>query len=301
MLNEVVKLKPVIRRYIWGGQYFSKFNKGEGDISELWELSVRKNDSSVIDSGEYKGTLLIDKVTKEDIGPVSERFPYFPLLIKLIDAKDNLSIQVHPSDEYALKNEGEFGKTEMWHIIDNEPGSGLYVGFNKDYTEEEIEAALKNGNIIDLLNFFPVKKGDTFVIKGGTIHAIGQGVRLIEIQQNSDLTYRLYDYDRVDKNGNKRELHIEKALKVINNHKYVQEKNDSSLLGNTQYFTVEKKELDGSFLLEANQRSFISFTFIEGNGAVNDITANKYDTFFLPYGKKCEIKGKGTLIVSYIL
>ena len=301
MLNEVVKLKPVIRRYLWGGQYFSKFNKGEGDISELWELSVRKNDSSVIDSGKLKGTLLIDKITKEDIGPVSERFPYFPLLIKLIDAKDNLSIQVHPSDEYALKNEGEFGKTEMWHIIDNEPGSGLYVGFNKDYTEEEIEAALKNGNIIDLLNFFPVKKGDTFVIKSGTIHAIGQGVRLIEIQQNSDLTYRLYDYDRVDKNGNKRELHIEKALKVINNHKYVQEKNNSSLLGNTQYFTVEKKELDGSLLLEANQRSFISFTFIEGNGMVNDITANKYDTFFLPYGKKCEIKGKGTLIVSYIL
>ena len=301
MLNEVVKLKPVIKRYIWGGEYFSKFNKGEGDISELWELSVRKDSSSLIDSGEYKGTPLFDVVTKDDIGPISERFPYFPLLIKLIDAKESLSIQVHPSDEYALKNEGQFGKTEMWYILDNEPGAGLYVGFKQDYSKEEIETALKNGKIVDLLNFFTVKKGDSFVIKSGTIHAIGKGVRLIEIQQNSDLTYRLYDYDRVDKNGNKRELHIEKALKVIDNHKYEQVKNNSSLLGDTQYFKVEKKELDGSLVLAANQKSFISFTFIEGNGKVNEITANQYDTFFLPYGKKCEIKGKGTLIVSYIL
>lgn len=301
MLNEVVKLKPVIKRYIWGGQYFSKFNKGEGDISELWELSVRKDNSSVIDSGEFKGTPLFDKVTKEDIGPINERFPYFPLLIKLIDAKESLSIQVHPSDEYALKNEGQFGKTEMWYILGNEPGAGLYVGFKKDYSKEEIETALKGGKIVDLLNFFPVKKGDSFVINSGTIHAIGKGVRLIEIQQNSDLTYRLYDYDRVDKSGNKRELHIEKALKVINNHKYEQVKTNSSLLGDTEYFKVEKKELNGNLLLEANQKSFVSFTFIEGNGMVNDINANQYDTFFLPYGKRCEIKGKGTLIVSYIL
>ena len=157
MLNEVVKLKPVIKRYIWGGEYFAKFNKGEGGISELWELSARKDNSSLIASGEYKGQPLFDIVTKEDIGPISERFPYFPLLIKLIDAKESLSIQVHPSDEYALKNEGQYGKTEMWYILDNEPGSGLYVGFKQDYSKEEIESALKAGKIVDLLNFFPVK------------------------------------------------------------------------------------------------------------------------------------------------
>ena len=300
MVNEVVKLKPVIKRYLWGGDYFSSFDKGEGNISELWELSIRNDNSSIIDSGPLKGTPLNEVVSKEDIGPVSDRFPYFPILIKLIDAKDNLSIQVHPDDEYALKHENSFGKTEMWHILDADKGSGLYIGFKKDYTLKEIEDTLKNGDITTLLNFFPVKKGESYLIKSGTIHAIGKGVRLIEIQQNSDLTYRLFDYNRVDKDGNKRELHIEKALKVINTHKYELNGKNSPLLADTPYFKVERKEVNGELKLSANKNSFVSFTFIDGEGKVNDIDYKIYDTFFLPFGKSCLIKGKGTLIISSV-
>lgn len=298
MLKEVVKLKPAIKDYIWGGSYFTKYGKGEGILSELWELSVRDSDSSYIPSLNQRLDKAIDN---SDIGPVSERFPYFPLLIKLIDAKENLSIQVHPSDKYALKNENSYGKTEMWYILDNEPGAGLYVGLKRDYSKKEIEELLRSGKILDALNFFPVKRGDYFLIRSGTIHAIGKGVQLIEIQQNSNLTYRLYDYDRSDKFGNKRELHIDKALDVINLSKYHKdENNNSSKIGDTPYFQVEKIDINKELTLEANKDSFMSFTFIKGEGKVNDIDYKIYDTFFLPYGKKCVIKGKGTIILSYL-
>ena len=135
---ELVKLKPSVKDYIWGGNYFQRFNKGLGlsRVSECWELSVRDIDSSIIASGKDEGKKLSEVISKEDIGPVMDRFPYFPLLIKLIDAKENLSVQVHPSDDYALKYENSFGKSEMWHIISADTGSGLYVGLNKDYQKK---------------------------------------------------------------------------------------------------------------------------------------------------------------------
>ena len=299
---ELVKLKPGVKDYIWGGTYFKKFNKGTSldRVSECWELSVRDNDSSIIASGKDEGKRLVDVLTKEDIGPVMERFPYFPLLIKLIDAKENLSVQVHPSDDYALKYEQSFGKSEMWHIISADEGSGLYVGLNRDYTKEEIERALKEGSILNCLNFFKVKPEDTFVINPGTIHAIGAGVRLIEIQQNSNLTYRLYDYNRVDKDGNPRELHIKKALDVIDYHQYKVVKTGDELLADNKYFTVKEVNFDKELEVNANERAFISFTFLEGEGLVNDIPYSKYDTFFLPFGKKCLIKGKGKVVISTV-
>ena len=299
---ELVKLAPAVKDYIWGGTYFKAFNKGTSleRVSECWELSVRDADSSIIASGKDKGKLLVDVITKEDVGPVQNRFKYFPILIKLIDAKDNLSVQVHPSDDYALKNENSFGKSEMWHIISADEGSGLYVGLNKKCSKEEIQKALENGNILDYLNFFKVKPGDTFVIDPGTIHAIGKGVRLIEIQQNSNLTYRLFDYNRVDKNGNPRELHIQKALEVINYNKYEVKKSNGDLLADNQYFTVKEMSFDGEITLQANEKSFISFTFIKGEGKVDDIEYKQYDTFFLPYGKKCVVKGRGTLVISSV-
>ena len=299
---ELVKLKPGVKDYIWGGTYFKAFNKGTSldRVSECWELSVRDNDSSIVASGKDCGKRLVDVITKEDIGPVMDRFPYFPLLIKLIDAKENLSVQVHPSDDYALKYEQSFGKSEMWHIISADEGSGLYVGLNKDYTKEEIERALKEGSILNCLNFFKVKPGDTFVINPGTIHAIGAGVRLIEIQQNSNLTYRLYDYNRVDKDGNPRELHIKKALDVIDYHQYKVVKTGDELLADNKYFTVKEVNFDKELEINANERAFISFTFLEGEGLVNDIPYSKYDTFFLPYGKKCLIKGKGKVVISTV-
>ena len=299
---ELVKLYPRVKDYIWGGNYFQKFHKGSGleRVSECWELSVRDEDSSLICSGPDSGRLLHDVITKEDVGPIMDRFPCFPLLIKLIDAKENLSIQVHPDDEYALKNEGSFGKTEMWHIIAADEGSGLYVGLNKDYSKDEIKKALKRGTILDCLNFFKVKPGDTFLIKPGTIHAIGKGVRLIEIQQNSNLTYRLYDYKRLGVDGKPRELHIDKALEVIDYHKYEMIKSESDVLTNNEYFTVKRVSFDGEIKLSANNQSFISFTFIEGEGMVNEERFTQFDTFFLPYKKECLIKGKGVLIISEI-
>ena len=299
---ELVKLKPGVKDYIWGGTYFKNFNKGLSldRVSECWELSVRDNDSSIIASGKDEGKRLVDVITKEDIGPVMDRFPYFPLLIKLIDAKENLSVQVHPSDDYALKYEQSFGKSEMWHIISADEGSGLYVGLNKDYSKEEIEKALKEGSIINCLNFFEVKPGDTFIINPGTIHAIGAGVRLIEIQQNSNLTYRLYDYNRVDQFGNPRELHIKKALDVIDYRQFKVVKSNNEVLADNQYFTVKEVNFDNELEINANDKAFISFTFLEGKGKVNDIDFNQYDTFFLPYQKKCLIKGKGRVVISTV-
>ena len=302
MIMELVKLKPGVKDYIWGGTYFKKFNKGTSldRVSECWELSVRDNDSSIIASGKDEGKRLVDVITKEDIGPVMDRFPYFPLLIKLIDAKENLSVQVHPSDDYALKYEQSFGKSEMWHIISADEGGGLYVGLNRDYTKEEIEKALKEGSILNCLNFFKVKPGDTFIINPGTIHAIGAGVRLIEIQQNSNLTYRLYDYNRVDQFGNPRELHIKKALDVIDYRQFKVVKSANEVLADNQYFTVKEVNFDNELEITANDKAFISFTFLEGKGKVNDIDFNQYDTFFLPYGKKCLIKGKGRVVISTV-
>lgn len=299
---ELVKLAPAVKDYIWGGTYFKQFGKGTNldIVSECWELSSREGDSSIILTGKDKGKFLSDVLTSEDVGPAQERFKYFPLLIKLIDAKDNLSVQVHPSDCYALANENSFGKSEMWHIISADEGCGLYVGLNKNYTKDEIEKALQNGTILECLNFFKVKAGDTFVINPGTIHAIGKGVRLIEIQQNSNLTYRLFDYNRVDKNGKGRELHIEKALKVINFDKYEGVVTGSTLLADNQYFTVKQQEVNGELTLKANQTSFLSFTFLSGEGMVNDIPYTMYDTFFLPYGKECVIKGKGKIVISSV-
>lgn len=297
-MDKVVKLLPVVKSYIWGGQYFQKFGKSDLDVvSELWELSINGEDTCLEVSTRKP---LSELVNKDDFGPNANRFPYFPLLIKLIDAKDNLSVQVHPSDDYALKNENQFGKCEMWYVLDADEGSGLYVGLNDDYSKEEIEAKLKDSSIMDCLNFFPVKTGDVFLIRPGTIHAIGKGVRIIEIQQNSKLTYRLYDYLRKDKNGNYRELHIDKALKVIDYHKYSPTKIDNGLLADTEYFKVNKLEFDGEVILSADQGSFISFTLIDGEGQVDEISCNKFDTFFLPYGKKCVVKGKGTLIISRV-
>lgn len=300
-MEKVVKLKPVVKSYIWGGSYFQAFKNLDLDVvSELWELSVRGLDSSLIDSGKDQGKRLDEVLKKEDIGPVSEKMPFFPLLIKLIDAKENLSVQVHPSDEYALKKLNSFGKTEMWHIIDADEGCGLYVGFNRDYSRKEVEKALNEGTILNQLNFFKVKPGDTYFIEAGTIHAIGKGVRLIEIQQNSDITYRLYDYLRKDKNGNYRELHIQQALDVINYKKYLKPQLNQELLAKSKYLTVKRVELNNELKLEANKNSFVTFTFLDGKGKVDGISYKKFDTFFLPYGRSCVIKGKGTVIISEV-
>lgn len=297
-MEGVIKLRPTIKSYVWGGHFFQKYGKGNTIISELWELSARGPDSSIVVSGFYKGQRLDQVVSSEDIGPVAKKNPKIPLLIKLIDAEDNLSVQVHPDDKYAKKYEYSLGKMEMWHVISADMGAGIYVGLTQKSSRKEIKQALENGTILSYLNFFEVSPGDTFVIKPGTIHAIGKGVRLIEIQENSDITYRLYDYNRLGLDGKPRQLHIEKGLDVIDYSKYTPEQNKEGVLADNKYFKVQRIDINGSLLLHANGKSFMSFTFISGKGYVNDMKYDVFDTFFLPYGKECLIKGTGTIILS---
>ena len=220
-----MKMKPVFKEYIWGGTGFKdKFNMETGTetASEAWEVSTNKNGMSVIANGEFEGKTIDDAIAvlkNELVGDyVYEKYGgKFPLLIKLLDCADKLSVQVHPDDEYAKKNEnGGYGKTEMWYILDAKPGAKLIYGFSSDITKEEFKNALDNGNIEKILNYVDVEAGDVFFIKAGTLHALLDGLMVAEIQQNSDTTYRVFDYNRTDKNGKQRELHIEKSLDVTN-------------------------------------------------------------------------------------
>lgn len=219
--------------------------------------------------------------------------------MKLIDSKTDLSVQVHPNDTYALKNENQFGKTEMWHILNAEPGAGIYLGFKRDTSEKEVRETVLSHTIVSLLNFIPVKKGDTFFVPSGTVHAIGGGITLIEIQQNSTLTYRLYDYGRIGKDGKPRELHLEKALNVISYSKYEPPIFVSPILGECSYFRVEEMDVINEFLF-APSYSFLSFTVISGNGKFASIPFQQGDTFFLPASKKAFLEGKAKIVTIVV-
>lgn len=295
----IYKLIPALKDYIWGGTNLKKYRKTDLDIiSESWELSFHQDGLSKVEI-DNKLVNLSNVVKKEDLGEKVSNFPFFPVLIKLIDAKENLSVQVHPSDEYALKNENSFGKTEMWYVISALEEAGLYVGFKENENKENVEKYLHDGTILDHLNFFKVKAGDCYFIPSGTIHAIGKGVTLIEIQQNSNLTYRLYDYNRVDKSGLKRPLHIEKALNVIDYNKYQKEEKRDNLLGKCKYFTSYK--LDASIDKKIYYKdSFTSITFLSGEGKINNLDYKKFDSFFISAGEECLLKGNGTYILTRV-
>ncbi|MBE6728387.1 MAG: class I mannose-6-phosphate isomerase [Ruminococcaceae bacterium] len=213
-------LKAPVKDYLWGGTRLKdefKFESEAEKVAEAWVLSCHKDGACIVRNGEYSGKTLpqVLKIWGEDgIGKKAAAFPYFPLLIKLIDAKDRLSIQVHPDDEYALKNEGEYGKTEMWYIVDCEKNAQLIYGFEHEITKEEFARRIKDNTLTDVCNYVPVKKGDVFFISAGTLHAIGKGILIAEIQQNSNTTYRVSDYGRLGADGKPRPLHIDKALDV---------------------------------------------------------------------------------------
>ena len=299
---EIVKLKPYMKEIVWGGNTLRKYGKQSNlsNIAECWELSLHKEGSSIIASGKDEGKSLSDVLTKEDIGPKCNKFPFFPTLIKLIDADRELSVQVHPSDEYALKNEGQFGKTEMWYILEAKEGAGIYLGFKRDTSKEEVEEKIKNNTLVDLLNFIPVKPGDCYFVKSGTVHAIGAGITLFEVQQNSSLTYRLYDWGKLGMDGKPRELHIDKSLKILNFKKFEKENFERPLLGECDYFSTSEHLVKDLNEISADKGSFISLTFIEGNGKINNISYAKGDTFFVPNGKKATIEGNGKFILTTI-
>ena len=207
----LLKLKPACKDYLWGGHRLVDEYGVEYDgaiLAEAWVLSAHSAGPSTIVNGEYAGKTMIEYLDAEGLevlGTHCRRFREFPILTKFIDARDNLSIQVHPSNAYALKNENQYGKTEMWVVLDAEPDAFLYYGFKQEISKEEFAARIMQNNLLEVLNAVPVKKGDIFLIESGTLHAIGKGILIAEIQQNSNVTYRIYDYGRVGADGKKRD------------------------------------------------------------------------------------------------
>lgn len=296
----IVKLKPAVKNYLWGGTKLNNHYGKTSDlpISESWELSFCKDGLSVIDGGVNGGKKLCDVVTKSDWGENCRGFEFFPVLNKLIDAAKPLSVQVHPDDEYALKNEGQYGKTEMWHILSADVGAYIYLGFNTDMTNEMFAQAIADGSVCGYLNKVEVEQGQTYFIPSGTVHAIGAGVTLFEVQQNSSLTYRVYDYDRTDKDGNKRELHIEKAKAVCNLNKYtVPNATRGQLLGKCKYFSAYR--LSGQREVGLKD-SFVSLTVTDGRINVGGITAEKGNTVFLSAGEREGVTGDGSYILTCV-
>ncbi len=302
---KIEKLYPEYKDNLWGGvKLREKYGKqtDKTPVAESWELSFHKDGKTRIADGRT----LEEAVTKEDLGVNCQDFPFFPMLIKFIDAKENLSVQVHPSDAYALLHENSFGKTEMWYIVDAEEGAGIYLGFKQDVTKEAYESSIKNNTLTKLLNFFPVQAGECYFIPSGTIHAIASGCLICEIQQNSNLTYRVYDYGRKDKKGNERELHIDKALKVtcLDKYEYTPlsvKTAQGELIGASRYFTTKLLDVDGKTEIFADKNSFKCVTCVKGQGYVGGVAIKAGESLFIPagYGKAC-VEGGLTLVTAEV-
>jgi len=281
-----LKFQPILKERLWGGTKLKDVlgKPIENDITgESWELSTVKGDVSKIANGNLTGTSLqelIEKRPEEILGKsVVERFGTdFPILIKFIDAKKDLSIQLHPNDELAKERHNSFGKTEMWYVMDADDDANLIVGFNKDVTKNEYVDSLQNDTLLDLLNYETVKEGDTFFINTGKIHAIGAGVLLAEIQQTSDVTYRVFDFNRKDKNGNLRELHTELALDAIDYSKkddfkvaYASSENEVNTMVDCPYFKTNFLELSKDFEQDVSQRdSFTIYMCVGGSVTIKN-------------------------------
>lgn len=310
----ILKLKPSCKDYIWGGNRL-KEEYGiayEGEIlAEAWELSCHPDGPSYITNGKYAGSTLkeyIDSEGKEVLGTHCRRFRDFPILTKFIDAKDNLSIQVHPDNRYALKNEGQYGKTEMWYVMDAGENAFLYYGFRREIDREEFARRIREDTLLEVLNAVPVQKGDVLFIESGTIHAIGKNILIAEIQQNSNVTYRVYDYGRVGKDGKKRDLQIEKALAVTNRIPIIKNKSSYPHVADCDYFTVDKLNLDGRMMHRMEgcvlEESFVSILILDGEGTISckeQVQYQKGDSLFLPAGSGAYvIEGKCDALITTI-
>lgn len=317
-----IKLTPPLKDYIWGGTRLKSDWGKKTDlekVAESWELSCHKDGNSIVANGEYQGKSLVEYIEqngKECLGINGMKFENFPVLIKLIDAKDNLSVQVHPNNEYALRVEGEYGKTEMWYIVDCEEGASLLYGFNQNITKDEFKQHIKDNTLLDVCNKVEVKKGDVFFIEAGTLHAIGEGILIAEIQQNSNTTYRIYDYGRVGVDGKPRELHVEKALEVTSlcpptrdarpqGNPVKENGYTSTLLASCEYFTVDTLDIETEVKLNVDDTSFHSLLVLDGNMKLTsnhgDIDITKGESVFLPaYFGEYSIIGAGQVILTRV-
>ncbi|WP_345950851.1 type I phosphomannose isomerase catalytic subunit [Mucilaginibacter sp. PAMB04274] len=277
-----LKFRTIYKDKIWGGQKIRTYlHKDFGDLpncGETWEISGVKSDVSVVNGGALEGQSLADLLEQykdELVGKaVYARFGnIFPLLVKFIDANDDLSIQVHPDDELAKKRHNSFGKTEMWYVIEADPGSSLIAGFNQEVNEQVYVDKLNSGHLTDILNREDVQAGDVFFLPAGRVHTIGKGLLIAEIQQTSDITYRIYDFDRVDDKGQKRELHTEEALAAIDYKKYPEYKtqyepkqNEAVHLVSCSYFTTNVLDYtEGVSKDYSSLDSFVIHVCLEGS------------------------------------
>ena len=323
--NKPFLLSPAGKDYLWGGQRLNDEyakNINLSPLAETWECSTHPDGPSVVASGEYEGMTLAEvlKAHPEFLGthPISVIGEGIPILVKFIDAKNDLSVQVHPSDEYAKEHEnGQLGKTEMWYVVDAEPGAELVYGFKNEVTKEQVRASISDGSIEKYMHTVLVHKGDMFYIEAGTVHAIGGGILIAEIQESSNLTYRLYDYNRIDKNGKLRELHIDKALDVIKlgssaeprqPMRKLQYKPGSAyeLLSRCKYFQVERMLINTERIktmaeFQSSETSFEVLLCIDGCGVMfgEDVSINIFrgDCIFVPANsEKLKIHGKAEFL-----
>lgn len=320
-MNDLYPLKfdPIMHYRLWGGTKLKDlFGKpSENDTAaESWELSAVEGNMSIVSNGALKGLTLQELITMDAKGllgsSVVQRFgKEFPILIKFIDAKKDLSIQLHPHDELAKSRHNSFGKTEMWYIMDTDPGANLIIGFNKNVTKEEYTQSLEDNTLLDLLNYVPVSEGDTFFINTGKIHAIGAGVVLAEIQQTSDLTYRIFDFNRKDSNGNLRELHTDLALDAIDYEKkddfkvnYPKGKDLVNGMVDCPYFKTNFLELTKDMKQDVSTKdSFIIYMCVNGAAEIaNDwgsVQINKGETLLLAAASSLvQIKTKGVKLLE---
>lgn len=301
--REPLRLAPAFKDYLWGGQRLRREFGKETDmnpLAESWELSCHEAGLSVIRNGEYAGMTLRDYLAKhpDHFSQTAQADTEFPLLIKLIDAQQMLSVQVHPDDEYARRVENASGKTEMWYVVDAKPGAGIYYGFKEAVTRSQMAEAIRSKTLTTMLNWVEAQKGDVFFIPAGTIHAIGAGLLVAEVQQNSNVTYRMWDYGRVGADGKTRELHIEKGLDVtVREYRgpTLPYEPDREVPGGTvrhlvrcERFCVDAIHLCGLIEDFAQKRSFVSLLCLEGEGALlygeKAMAVKKGESIFIPAG-----------------
>lgn len=305
-----IRFENLYYEKIWGGRDFEEFrdNLPDGNIGESWDIACHPNGTGIVENGEFKGTKFDDLIKEQghDLVGTKVTLEKLPLLIKLINSGEKLSVQVHPGDEYAAKYEGDYGKTEAWYVIDAKPDASLIVG-TKDCTRDEFKTAIENNEVEKYLNKINVKKGDCFLINSGLVHAICEGTIIAEIQQNSDVTYRVYDY------GRPREIHVKKALDVINFDLQCENLQGElenfngykkALLCENEYFGIQKYLIEESLKEESDKERFFMFTCVDGDGTIEGEGFNEKikmgDSYLIPATLgKYEIKGKLTILKSY--
>lgn len=314
-----LQFEPILKERIWGGEKLKTLlNKPITSkiTGESWELSTVPGDISTVANGDLKGKSLmdlIDDIPNEILGTrVYERFgKQFPLLFKYLDAREDLSIQVHPNDKLAKERHNSFGKTEMWYVMQADTDSRIIVGFKEDSSKEEYLKHLNDNTLVSILDDVKAKAGDVFFLETGTVHAIGAGLVVAEIQQTSDITYRLYDFDRVDAQGNKRELHVDLALDAINYNKvdtqkkYTSEVNTSNTVVDCPYFTTNFVPLDGKASISKSGETFTVYMCIEGSFEIEydgfKHTYIKGDTVLVPAAINAfNLNGKASILEIYI-